>query len=181
MKLTKKDLFKDILFAAFLAIIFVSTIFISRIISYTSVMTYIYEAIAELLYGLALISDKVSDVIFKWLFSLPLSYIVFQYFWRTEYAIRSLNWVFPDYGEPTAGGNFDGFIQLCFLLLSCTISMVVAFTMSTSFTTATSDKIRKYKKIKKIQTIVCGVLSVAIVLTVIILEQQFPDNYKVYG
>lgn len=176
MKLTKKDIFKDILFAAFLAIIFVSTIFISRIISYTNEMAYIYEAIAALLYGLALISNKISDTIFKWLFSLPFSYIVFQYFWRTEYAIRSLNWVFPDYGEPTAGGNFDGFFELCFLLFCCLITMWIAFAITK--TLAVSDKEKNCKIFKIIQAIVCGVAAAAIIAVVIILEQQFPD--KVY-
>ncbi len=176
MKIIKKrDLFKDILFAAFLAIIFVSAIFISQIISYKNEMWFIYELFIALLYCFALISNKISDTIFKWLFSLPFSYVVLQYFWKTEYAMRGLNWVFPYYGEPSAGGNFAGFIQLCFLLLGCAICMIVAFT------TSTSDKIKKYKSFEKIQMIVCGVLGVAVVLAVIILEQQFPEDYMVYG
>ncbi len=168
----KKDLFKDILFAAFLAIIFVSTIFISQIISYKNEMWFIYELFIALLYGFALISNKISDTIFKWLFSLPLSYMVFEYFWTTEYAVRGLNWVFPYYGESSAGGNFAGFIQLCVLLFVCGISMVVAFTMTSP------DKIKKYRSFEKIQMIVCGVLGVVVVLTVIILEQQFPKDYN---
>ncbi len=171
----KKDLLKDILFAVFLAIIFVSAIFISQIISYKSEILFIYEIFIALIYGFALVSNKISDTIFKWLFSLPFSYIVLQYFWKTEYAMRGLNWVFPYYGEPSAGGNFAGFIQLCFLLLCCAISMVVFFTMTKSY------KIKKYKSFEKIQMIVCGVLGVAIVLTVVILEQQFPEEYMLYG
>lgn len=178
MKLTKKELFKNILFAAFLALLFVSTIFISRIISYTNVnaMVYISEAVAAILYGLALISDKSSSTIFKWLFSIPLSYIVFQYFWKTEYAVRSLNWIFPGYGDTTAADNFVGFFELCFLLFCCAITMCLAFVITK--TLAVSDKEKNCKIFKIIQAIVCGVAAAAIIAVVIILEQQFPD--KVY-
>ena len=65
-----------------------------------------------ILYAMILRSDKYIGAIKKWLLSLPISYLIFQYFWKTNYAVRALNWVFNDYGEQSEAGNFTGIVAL---------------------------------------------------------------------
>ena len=162
----KKELLKMPLFSLLLAIFYVSAIFVSDIISYKSIiLAFIYIALSAVLYDVAFVSPEKKIALYKWLLSLPLSYLVFQYFWQTDYAIRALNWVFPGYGKASAGGNFAGFIQL--MLLS---GLCIAGGAAGLFITP-----KNWKSFARVQLIVCIFFGLCIIAAVVCMERSFPS------
>lgn len=99
--------------SALLAVLGVTPIFLGAFISYKfMILSFVYYCSMAILYAMILRSDKYTEAIKKWLLSLPISYLIFQYFWKTNYAVRALNWVFNDYGEQSEAGNFTGIVAL---------------------------------------------------------------------
>ncbi len=161
----KEDLPKTILLSAFLAIFFVSSLFLSEIVSYKGgfLLAFLYIILIAGVYGIALVSENKKTTLLKWLFSLPFSYFVFQYFWETDYAIRALNWCFPYYGEQSAGGASAGM----FLVVICAVLFLVS--VAAAFSYEIDDELLERK-----QFIVSVTFGIAIIVTVIMLEQRFP-------
>ena len=155
-----------------MALLFVSTVFISELISYgNSEAGIIYILISALLYGICIISNKKSICIIKWVASVLFSYYIIQYFWNTDFAIRSLNWVFPEYGNQSAGGKFAGMILLeiqMFIYLICALAGMMI-------------KVKNYKKITIIQLAISALFSVGISFSVIVLESIFPKMTEIFG
>lgn len=162
----KMNLFKIALFAGLSAVFYVSSLFISDIISFKStILAFIYILVIAFVYGMSLVSEERKSVIIKWLLSIPLSYLVLQYFWKTHYSIRALNWIFPDYGRQTSGGNFAGFILMIFFSVLCLAGGIAAL----------SFKPENYESFEKIQISVSCIFGVIIIFAVIFLERQFPS------
>ena len=154
--------------SATMSSVFVSAIFLSVIISIASDLFVLpYLLLVSLIYAAMLLSESKKIVLLKWIVSLPLSYLCFNYFWKTNYSIRALNWMISGYGKQSAGGNFAGFLLLIFLLFLCLCGMIFAFSKS-------SEKITPYTKI---QLIVGTMILILIVMVVIYLETLFP-SYK---
>lgn len=86
----------DILISAvLLAVYYVSAVFLAEIISYKStVLSLLFILCTAGMYGLALVSGSNGAALCKWLLSLPLRILCFEYFWRTNYAVRALNLAF---------------------------------------------------------------------------------------
>lgn len=162
----KMNLLKIVLFAGLSAVFYVSSLFISDIIFLKStILAFIYILVIAFLYGMSLVSEERKGVIIKWLLSVPLSYLVLQYFWKTHYSVRALNWILPDYGRQTGGGNFSGFILMMFFSVLCLASGISAL----------SFKPENYKAFEKIQMSVSCIFGVIIVISVIFMERQFPS------
>lgn len=167
--MNKKLIIIDVIFALIISILYVSSIFISVIISCKSiVLSMVYIVLTAFLYGTSLVSRKKTEWIFKYALSVPFSFILLQYFWKTHYSIRALNWVFPNYGRNTAGG---GFVSIGLLTLSsvfCLTSGIIGLLI----------KPKNYKTFEKIQLIVTLPLTMLVVISILILERQFPSyNY----
>lgn len=156
---------KTVLFAAMISVLFVCAVFLSDIISYVStVLSIMYIILSAAIYGFCLISRNRIIWLVKWGLSLPLSYIVFNYFQTYHYSIRALNRVFPDYGRQTAGGAFAMvglFFMLCIL---CAVSGIAAMFIKPKNTAV-------FSKVQLITAVCAGGITVAAVL---LLEQQFP-------
>lgn len=160
-----------LIFIAFiLSVLYVSSIFISEIISYKSIcLSYAYITVISVIYGMLLISEEKKYIIIKWILSLPFSCLTIQYFWKTNYSVRALNWVFPDYGASSAGGNFAGFISALFFSVLCLAGIIASFNI----------KPDNFKKFSKLQIIIGTVITVIIVSAVILTETQFPPYKEV--
>lgn len=161
--------FNNILYIIFssvlLSVFFVPAVYLASIISWkTDFLEFAYLVFAAVLYGVTLISKSKRGFLYKWLLSLPLSYLCFQYFWRTNYALRSLNWVFPGYGEQSAGGGFAVAVLMVSFGFFCLVSMLIALFV----------KIPKFELFKKIQVCLCGIFGAVTVIVVVLLEQSFP-------
>ena len=146
--------------------VIVSAVFLSEIISIASNLLLLpYLLLVVVLYVAMLLSESNKSVLVKWVVSLPLSYLCFNYFWKTHYSVRALNWVINDYGKQSAGGNFAGFATLVFLLILCLAGIIFAFVKS-------SEKIKSYIKSQSLTGITMIILIMAIVLY---LETLFPS------
>lgn len=74
-----------------------------------------------------------------------------------------------DYGNQSAGGNFAGFVMLIILLVLCLLAINVAVSVK-------PGNYRKFEKIQLVSGIVFGIVNV---ITVVILEMQFPSYQAV--
>ena len=162
----KKCLFTNIILSLELSVLFVSAIFLSEIISYKNdLLSFAYILFTSLLYGIAMISKDKKAVLTKWGLSIPFSYIIIQYFWTTNYSVKALNWIFPAYGKPSAGGSFAGFVLLLLLSVICLICGIAS----------ASVKIKDYVFFEKIQLIITSAFTLITAAIVLFLEQQFPS------
>ena len=108
-----------IICSASMSFVIVSAVFISEIISIASNLLLLpYLLLVAVLYAVMLLSESNKRVLLKLVASLPLSYLCFNYFWKTHYSVRALNWVISGYGKQSAGGNFAGFAALIFFIVS---------------------------------------------------------------
>jgi hypothetical protein len=162
---------KMVVMAIFLSVFYVSTIFVSTIISYKSdILSFAYMVLIAVLYSFAFVSQSVKKALAKWAISIPFAYLVIQYFWSTNYSIRALNWVFPDYGKESAGGNFAGFVTLMLFIILCLVGIFVAMLVSHTFKNEET-----YRRFERYQLVISTISVIAIVVSVLLMERQFPS------
>ncbi len=157
----------EIVYALEIAIIYTANLFLVPVIDnkYGLTVSFIYMAFAAVLFGFALVSRNKGSWLLKWGVSIPLSFLILQYFRITDYPVRALNWVFPGYGRPSGGGQFaDLFLGILFTAM-CLICGLVSLFISRKL----PDRFRK------IQFAVMLLFSVLTVCAVLMLEMQFPD------
>ena len=161
----------DIVLSISISILFVSSVFLSDLISIKhSPLEYVYIILVALLYGFLMVSRNIRHWGLKWVISIPISYLVLQYFWQTEFSIRALNWVLPEYGKRSAGGNFAGFTLLCIQISACFISGIAGIGVEKRLT----DR-ETYEKFEKTQVITGVIVALIIVIVVGMLERSFPS------
>lgn len=165
MKEKVESIIKIIWSGAVLAVVFVSSVFLGDLISYKwDGLAWGYILLAAGLYGLMFWNVREWNAFFIWLASLPLSYVVLLYFWKTHYAIRALNWAFPYYGESSAGGNFAGSIRLFIFAALCLVGIGVGMSCKSR------DEERTERKRLVFGTVAAGV----VIFFVLWLESKFP-------
>ena len=161
----RKEILTAVALAWVLAVLFVSAVFLSAVISYSGVLpAYACIILTAAVYGIAMISQSYKIALLKWGLSVPFSVPVLLYFWKTNYAVRALNWKYPDYGTSSAGGNFAGFSLLVFLAVSCLIAGIAGLCANE----------QKYEKRKKAQYIISFGAAAVTVAVVLLLQMQFP-------
>ena len=150
-----------------ISVFYVSTIFIVNIVSgrYNFAAAVIYMVLAAVLYGITLVSRNKKEWLLKFGASLPFSLLCLQYFRLTDYSVRALNWVFPDYGLPSAGGRFASSFLFVIFSVMCLICLMVSLFI----------RIKDYARFSKIQLVITSVCVILIVSIVLILERQFPS------
>jgi hypothetical protein len=121
--------------------------------------------VTGLIYLFAMISKDRKSVFVKWLLSVLFGSGLWWIFIRCEYAVRALNWMIPNYGRPSAGGNFAGFFELLILSLLCFGGIIISLFF----------RPKQYERFRKIQFIVCMILMALIITAVFVLERQFPS------
>lgn len=163
----KKEILTDIISAAEISVIFTSAVFFIDIISnrYGLLASFVFIAFAAVLYGTALISRSKRSWLIKWAVSIPFSFLVLLYFRITDYSVRSLNWVFPEYGTSSAGGMLASSFLLMIFLAACLISGLAALFI----------KISDSGRLRKVLFIIISAFAVITVCVVLILERQFPS------
>ena len=162
-----KEKIFDIISAIELSIFYISTIFINTIISdrYGILPSIIYMLLVAAVFGIALVSKNKKIWLLKVGVSVPFSYLVLQYFWKTHYYIRALNQSFPNYGRDTAGGRFAGSLLLLFFSVLCLISGGISLNIN----------IRDYDSYRIKLFVFTSAFAVFIVCIVLISERQFPS------
>lgn len=161
-----KEIINVVALACSASVFYVSAGFISNIILIKSTaLSLVYIVATGLLYLFAMISRDKKSVLIKWLLSVVFGLGIWWIFIRSEYAVRALNWMIPDYGRPSAGGNFAGSFEQLILSLLCFCGIIISLFV----------KPKQYERFRKIQFIICMVFMVVIIASVFILESQFPS------
>lgn len=162
-----KENIRSIAGALCLAVMYVSSIYLIAAISYKSVTgAVIYALFIAAAYFLTLISPDKKKWLLKYLLSVPLSFGVIWYFWLTEYSVRALNWAYPDYGRFSAGGNFNGLVQVISFSALCLVAIIASLFI----------KPKKESNFRQLQDIACIAVTAGIVTAVLVLEMQFPEK-----
>ena len=162
----------NIISAFWMAIIFVSPIFVEDIIVDKSiVLELVYLVLSAVMFGFLLISRTKKIWGLKLFLFVPLSCLVIQYFWKTNYAIRGLNWVHPDYGRQSAGGAFVWFFFFRIQVLLYLIAAVVAL----------MAKPKIDKTFERIHVIISTLFTLILVVIILLMERNFPDMASIFG
>ena len=165
MKEKIESILKIIWSGTVLSVVFVSSVFLGDVISYKwDGLAWGYIFLAAGLYGVMFWNVSGLNAFLSWLVSLPLSYFVLQYFWKTHYAIRALNWAIPYYGENSAGENFAGSIRLFVFAVLCLVGIGVGMSCKSR------DEERTERKRLVFGTVAAGV----VIFFVLWLESKFP-------
>ncbi len=156
------------------AVLFLPVWLLMNIISWIDGMPFLVPvfilALLSIFYGAVLFGSTAGQSVLKWVFSLPVTFLIWFCSIRTHFYIRSLNWMIPGYGEQSAGG---GFASSFLILLQAVFCFVTFFTAIVCSNTVNNEKKRKF--IKAIQNVICPVICVVIVLLVVFLEKSFPS------
>lgn len=167
----KKYVIEAALGAAQAALLFVPITFLADIISWIDdrlICTLLVIILSASFYGTALVSASKRQFMLKWLLSVPVTIVLWHYFIQTNFSIRSLNWIFPGYGSPSAGGKFASTFLLFLQFGCCFITWGIALAFS-------RVKGRKCQNcIEILQKAVCSIICIGIVITVVVLESVFP-------
>ena len=172
-----KDIMTDAVLSLSIAVLFVSTIFLSDMISIKlSPLEFVLIVFTAFLYGLGMVSRDIKPWILKWILSIPVSFVVIQYFWKTDFSLRALNWILKDYGNTSAGGRFAGFILICFQVICCFISGIAGIAAGKALV----DR-DKYEDFERKQVIVGLAVALLIVIITVLLERNFPSAEYVHA
>lgn len=152
------------------AIQYVSAAFLTEIIAHRSTaLALVYMVLTAAVWTLLLLSEGRWETLAKWLLSVPLCYPVLQYFWKTHYAVRALNWVIPCYGGQSSGGAFAGCVQLVLLTGLCAAGLLAAL----------SRHPKPSGKDEAIRLCIGTGCTLGILAAVLLLERQFPSYQQV--
>ena len=163
----------DTVVAFSMAVLFVSAIFLTEIISASVKSIYpefVYIGFVAIAYGFDFVSSDIKRSLLRFGMSIPFSYLVLQYFWRTDYYIRSLNWIMPEYGMHQSGGSaFVGTFRLFIQIAACFMMGCIGLGLNQ----------RNYVVSEKLQVVVSISATLALILFVVTLEKRFPSMQEI--
>lgn len=164
-----------ILSAVQISVLFIPSFFLLDLLSLAvpegstaNVILYAFPLFTGLCSCIAVISGSPKTAALKWLLSLPFSAVMQLHLANSQFSLRSLNMMIPDYGKPSAGGGFAGFILLCIMAASQLFFLLSGILVSAAAKNAASRKITSAAK-----TAVLAVC-ILIVLTVLFLDLTMP-------
>ena len=163
---------KDIFLAGCMAVLFTPVIFLSDIISnkFSSIgilwlsFIFLYLVVITALYGLAFLSESKLHSYIRLGLSIPFSYLCLTYFWNTDYSIRSLYWIYPQYEKPGPGNGLLLLLILVLLSMICIAEIVLCV----------EYRQQLCQKFRKLQFPLCAAAAVIVILIVVLLEKRFP-------
>lgn len=168
----KIEILYVLLCSVLLAVFFVPALFLGDLISYKfDILPFIYGGLMAALYAFMMKSDKATGALAKWGLSLPISYPILQYFWKTDYAVRSLNWAVKGYGRQSAGGAFTGGFYMAAFCAFCVISVLGICPL----------KLKNHKLFKTLQICAGSAIGLAIVTVTLLLERSFPSYSDIFS
>ncbi|MBQ8515931.1 MAG: hypothetical protein IJ496_11095 [Ruminococcus sp.] len=169
-----------ILGAVEMAVLFVPAVFLNVLLSWCmdDLMwsMLLFPMMGGVLTGFAVFSETLKQALFKVLLFIPVTLIFWFYLVKMEFYIRALNWVFEDYGEPSAGGNFATFILLMATVFFNFIGVAVGISMAYF-----GDPGKNKTAFPTLRRIIIPVLCGLILAAVLILSIGMPQYVRVYG
>lgn len=173
--------FPKIIWGSFVtASMFIPVHYLSNILSWKlndadGIILFVIPFICGLFSATSIFSEKIRYALLKWGLSLPISFVMWRYFISNDFYMRSLNWVIPNYGDSTVGGDIAGFFAVSSLLFVEMPFVGIAIGISHKV------KNPKLEKAMKIMKIIASVVCIVITLTVIHLNTIMPQYEPVYG
>lgn len=159
---------------------FLPTHFLNEILSMKTNFDFIPMYAVPLLCGvasfIAVYSETVRSSVFKFILSVPITVLFWRIQIEMQFSIRSLNWIFPGYGKPSAGGSFAKFILLCSLTFFIFVGIICGVILSGRKIPNHNQKI-----LFLIQNSVVSIICIGIVAGIAVLNNIMPMYHYVYG
>lgn len=113
----------------FLPIHFLSVIVLLKI-DYIMIPFAVIPIISAFFTGLSVYSKSLKQAFSKIILSIPITVLFWYLQIKIKFSVRALNWIIPNYGESSAGGNFANFLILCSLAFCGFIAIVISAILS---------------------------------------------------
>ena len=165
--MSKKKFAADALLAADISVIFVSGIFMFILLSCEALpLAFLYLAMSAALVGFCFASKDPFEWVTKVLMCIPFSALAFVFFWKTHFAVRAVNWVFPGHGSESGASRSASGLLLLMYGAACLVCALVALSSSSP----ENEKERKYigKTQIKIGSVTAGIVAVLVVLLALV-------------
>lgn len=137
---------------------------------------FVIPALCGIFTGITVYSDTLVQALVKWFFSLPVTAVLWFYSVKTEFYMRSLNWVFPGYGEPSAGGGFAAMLLLFSILFFDIFAVLVGCICSAVIKPSGCKRF-----FPLVQKILCPIICGIILAVFLLLSIAMPRYVHVYG
>lgn len=161
--------------AVAIAVLFLPAHFLNEMLSYRlfSVSMYVVLILVGFAACLAAYSSTWKAALVKWLLSVPVTVVFWHCQIQMQFSLRGLNWTYPGYGTPSAGGNFSGFGLLCTLAGALLTGLAAGTALSRKETMPKWFLILKYSLVPA--------LCAGILISIAVLHSIMPPYHPVYG
>ncbi len=167
-KTPEKIIFETIVCGLALALLFEPVWRLNDVLSMKvdniAVCFFVVPIIGALFYGAVIFSDSLKQALIKYAISLPVNFLLFSWFIKIDFSRRALNWIFPYYGESSAGGNFAGFVLLSALGFAYIVAIVAGLCCT------------KFVKNGKVRAAIFAIQKCGLVISILVLILTFYIN-----
>ena len=177
----KKDtLLSSLTGALQIAILFLPVHFLNEIVllklDYVIIPMVIIPVIFAFFTGLSLYSRTIKQAFAKIILSVPFTVLFWYLQIKIKFSIRALNWIIPNYGKSSAGGNFANFIILCSLALFEFVALLIFMTFSIA---ELPEKI--HAVLINLQKYLVLPLCILVIAVIVVLNNIMPMYNPIYG
>lgn len=136
----------------------------------------VIPAISAFITGLSVYSTILKQAFAKIILSVPFTILFWYLQIKIKFSIRALNWIIPNYGESSAGGNFANFVILCSLALFEFLALIISAALSN---TEFSEKTRSI--LFNLQKYLVFPLCALVIAVIVVLNNIIPMYNPIYG
>lgn len=156
-----------------IAVLFLPAHFLNEMLSYklSVIPMTVVPALLGLASCMAVYSDTGKAALVKWLLSVPVTIVFWYCQIQMQFSLRTLNWMLPGYGKPSAGDNFAGFLLLRTLAAAVLIGLTAGALLSGRL-----PRWCIYLKYSLVPLLCAGIL-----ISIAVLHSIMPPYHPVYG
>lgn len=163
-----------------IAVLLLPVHFLSAIVllktDYIIIPLIVIPVISAFLTGLSVYSKSLKQSFAKIILSIPFTVLFWYLQIKIKFSIRALNWIIPNYGNSSAGGNFANFIILCSLAFCGFIALIIFTVLS-----AVNFSEKKQTVLLNLQKYIALPVCIAVIAVIIVLNNIMPIYNPLYG
>lgn len=163
-----------------IAVLLLPVHFLSAIVllktDYIIIPLIVIPVISAFLTGLSVYSKSLKQSFAKIILSIPFTVLFWYLQIKIKFSIRALNWIIPNYGNSSAGGNFANFIILCSLAFCGFIALIIFTVLS-----AVNFSEKKQTVLLNLQKYTALPVCIAVIAVIIVLNNIMPIYNPLYG
>lgn len=159
----------------FLPVHFLNEILLLKV-DFIEILMLVIPFTAAVFTGLSVYSRTVKQALAKIALSVPFTVLFWYLQIKIKFSVRALNWIIPNHGKSSAGGNFSGFVILCSLALFGFIALIISTVLSSA---EFPEKVQAV--IFNLQKYLIMPLCVFIIAVIIVLNNIMPMYNPLYG